>query len=176
MKKGLVFEIRGRSTISLVLYIIVDIILLGGILFVIPFLFTAHTHWSFVFVTLVLAISVTVFMAHLTHKVMMMKIVIIDDEFFYLYHEDRLKRKIALKDIIKVTRSKVSWPQVPIIIMFYKFIKISYRENRKFRSLYITEDDFSKEEIVIIFEEFKRYAKERKRPIIESGYLQEPFH
>jgi hypothetical protein len=175
MSQGPVFEIRGRSIISLVLHVLVDIILFAAILILFPYLFYSSVPWPFVLFALILAVSVTIFMAHLTRKVMMIKIIIIDGKFFYLYYEDRLKRKIALKDIIKVTRSKISWPQAPLMIMFYKFIRISYREGRKFKSLYITEDDFPKQDLAIIFEEFKRYARERKRPIIEPHYIGEPY-
>jgi hypothetical protein len=170
-----VFEIRGRSIFSLVLYIIVDIILIVGILIILSYLFFAYAPWPLVIPALLLAVSVTIFMAHLTHKVMMIKIVRIDGEFFYLYFEDRLKHKIALKDIIKVTRSNITWPQIPMI-WYFRFIKINYRKDRKFKSLYITEDEFPKKDLIIIFEEFKRYARSRNVQIIEPEYLGEAYY
>ena len=76
---------------------------------------------------------------------------------YYLYYGYELKNKTALKDIIKVSRNKISWPQMPPLFLFYKYIRISYSEEGKFKSCIITEDIFPKRDLIIIFEEFRKY-------------------
>jgi hypothetical protein len=158
MKQDPAYEIRGRSLDVAMAYILIGILFIFTHYIVISFIGINNLELSQVLIFVFISYPIGLLMIILTYRTLLLKTVRIDGTYFYLYYGSKLKKKIALKDITNVTRSKIFLGPMLPFLLFYKFIGIHYREDGKIKSCIITEDIFPERILINIFEEFNRYA------------------
>jgi hypothetical protein len=158
MNKHPAYEIRGRSLDVAMAYIVIGILFIFTHYIALSFIGINKLELSHIFIIIFISYPIGLLIVYLTYRTLLLKTVRIDGVYFYLYYGNILKKKIALKNIINVTRSKRHMLLTFPFLFSYKFIGIHYRENGKFKSCNITEDIFPERILINIFEEFNRYA------------------
>ena len=158
MREIPVFEIRGRSILSAMAYMIVGIMLIIATQMILSMVIFGTLELGFL-IFLILALVVVTFLCfYAAYKAIIMKTVRIDDKYFYFFHGNSLKKRIALQDINRVRIGPFMFHSY----LSFKFITINYMEHGRRKTFHISEDLFPFRELQIIFREFTRYSHSHK--------------
>jgi hypothetical protein len=158
MESDPTFEIRGRSTVVAIAYIVIGILFIFTHYIALSFIGINNLELSHILIILFISYPIGLLIIILTYRTLLLKTVRIGGTYFYLYYGNLLKKKIALKDIINVKKSKRHMVLTFPFLFSYRFIGIHYKEDGKLKSCFITEDIFPERILKNIFEEFKRYG------------------
>jgi hypothetical protein len=117
---------------------------------------------------IIVLIGVSVFLLTLnaTIKAFKIKRFVCDNEYFYLFYEYKMVKRIALSDIAEIGSGQFRFA----LVIRYKFMYIRYLKGWRMKQLSISEDSFSVGDIMFIFRELAKYAISQNKPILDANH------